>query len=310
MGSSIAPMFEEGLHHYHTSSWHVSNPAAPGPFFEAGYDGGYPGADGTILERRRNATGGLNLTTLDPALFDSTTWSPDVSSGMTDMFESSGYFGSPLDEVSCTGSTSVSPPGVWIPGMDMAYLAGPSDSMSTDVGAPSFNDDSQYAGEPFGNAYYEMGTKEGSQGTYLQDSYKTEKSEGKFRPRAPSKKETKRKSAPGKDAQPASPSGTKLRTASRQRPSQAGQTQKPGESAEHQRARTTHNKVEKEYRNRLNRDFELLAAVMPPSGQVSKADVVDNATTEIGALADEIVQLRETKSQKDEKRKAKKKSHG
>ena len=151
-----------------------------------------------------------------------------------------------------------------------------------------------------------------SHGTYqsvVQETPTADKPQSKSRPLA---KEKRRKSVPGKETQPTSPSGTKLRTASRQRLSQAGQTQKPGESAEHQLARTTHNKVEKAYRERLNREFRLLVAVIPPidaGRQASKADVVGTSTSEIASLASDIVELREKKRQKDEKKKGKKKSH-
>ena len=54
-----------------------------------------------------------------------------------------------------------------------------------------------------------------------------------------------------------------LRTATR-RNQQTKPTQKKGETQQKQRARTSHNLVEKEYRSRLHGYFEALLAVLPP----------------------------------------------
>lgn len=349
MGPPLTPALEPGFDQYHaSSSWDFANPSAPGPFMDGsgGYSGGYP--DGTILERRRNLNGGRHnlatMATLDPALFDATAWSPDISSGMTEMSESVGYFSSPMGGPGCAGSASVSPTAgstVWstgIPGMNMAYLGGPSDGLPpTDTGAPNFNDDGHYAGaggvEVFDTTYYQMPAMEGSHGTYggaVHEGPKGEisksghqarggnsiksSSSGKGKSLVASKEgppvlpktERKRKSVPGQDAQPVPLPGTKLRTASRQRPSEAGQRQKPGESPEHQLARATHNKVEKAYRNRLNDEYEQLADVLSPpteAARLSKADVVGSSAVEIESLAGKMIRLREKKRQKDEKRK-------
>ncbi|KAK5658909.1 hypothetical protein OQA88_1723 [Cercophora sp. LCS_1] len=59
--------------------------------------------------------------------------------------------------------------------------------------------------------------------------------------------------------------GQTLRTAAR-RNKRAEPTAKPGESLQEQRARTSHNQVEKDYRNRLHGHFERLLSVLPGEG--------------------------------------------
>jgi len=352
MGSSFPPL-ESGFDQYHASSWDVANLAAPDSFFDgpSSYGGGYP--DGTIFERRANPNGGHHLTTtttLDPALFGSTALSPDASSGM-ETSESSGYFSSSMDQQDpgCAGSASVSPTAtstVWsggISAINMAYMAGPPESLPTGIGPPGYSADGHYSGpgdmESFDSAYYQMPTREGSHGAYgsvVPESRESEQSRpgplarggnssksnsggkskssviGKDGPPVRPKKENKRKSVHGQGAEPTSPSGTKLRTASRQRPSAAGQSPRPGESSEHQLARTTHNKVEKAYRGRLNEQFELIIAVLPPAeaaGRVSKADAVESTKACLNSLAGHIIDLQEKKRKKDEQKKGKKRSH-
>lgn len=87
---------------------------------------------------------------------------------------------------------------------------------------------------------------------------------------------------------------------------------KPGESPEELRARASHNQVEKEYRTRLQWQFEQLLEVLPGEGmgvddegevpagaarqrRLSKAEVLDKATRHIRFLEDDKARLRREK---------------
>ncbi|KAK1833731.1 hypothetical protein QBC39DRAFT_345008 [Podospora conica] len=65
--------------------------------------------------------------------------------------------------------------------------------------------------------------------------------------------------------------GAALRTAARKE-KRTKMTAKKGESAREQQARTSHNMVEKEYRNRLHGYFEALLAVLPQETAGSEGD--------------------------------------
>ena len=92
-----------------------------------------------------------------------------------------------------------------------------------------------------------------------------------------------------------------LRTASRK--AKRTSAHKPAASEEERRARASHNLVEKQYRNRLNAQFERLLAVLPPPGsdddggggddrRLSKAEVLEIARRRIKALEKERDTLR------------------
>lgn len=107
--------------------------------------------------------------------------------------------------------------------------------------------------------------------------------------------------------------GQTLRTATR-RNRRAEPTVKPGESLQEQRARASHNLVEKEYRNRLHGYFERLLNVLPGEGirlegeeeasagqgtanqgqhkRLSKAEVLEKARLHIQYLEDERAKLK------------------
>ncbi|KAM7217198.1 hypothetical protein V8F06_007381 [Rhypophila decipiens] len=276
-------------------------------------------------------------------------WPSNPSSGSGGMEGSMGYFTSPPGTGtlnSFAGSTSASPMG---PGqewaatmtpMDTTYGMGSSGSHSmVESHAPGLDAGNFFAGESFdtvphmsvvqGNNQHTLpgseirGTGKAVVQPRTNERFKADTG-GRRKSSAGSKetssttrkKDKKRKPSSGQDGQPPPVQGPKLRTAARRHASETGNLPKPGESPEDQRARTSHNKVEKEYRNRLNREFELVIDVLPADqalrgqssrGKMSKADVIGNATATIQSLADEVLQLREKKRQKEEEEKKKKK---
>ncbi|KAK4210320.1 hypothetical protein QBC37DRAFT_36164 [Rhypophila decipiens] len=275
--------------------------------------------------------------------FNGAMWPSNPSSGSGGMEGSMGYFTSPLGTGtlnSFAGSTSASPPG---PGqewaatmtpMDTTYGMGSSGSHSMVEGhAPGLDAGGFFASESFDTVPHMSVVEGNNQHTlpgsairatgkavvqhHTDERFKADTS-GRRKSSSSStrKKDKKRKPSSGQDGQPPPVQGPKLRTAARRRASETGNLPKPGESPEDQRARTSHNKVEKEYRNRLNREFELVIDVLPANqalpgqssrGKMSKADVIGNATATIQSLADEVLQLREKKRQKEEEKKKKKK---
>ncbi|KAK0624802.1 hypothetical protein B0T17DRAFT_253112 [Bombardia bombarda] len=126
---------------------------------------------------------------------------------------------------------------------------------------------------------------------------------------SPAKKHGKGKSAcnnssPGQETLP----GSALRTAARKH-RRLEAPHRDGETMEDHRARTSHNQVEKEYRNRLHKYFEQLLEVLPedvvgasgggevsPSGgpprRLSKAAVLDKACRRIRSLEEDTARLR------------------
>ncbi|KAK3694385.1 hypothetical protein B0T22DRAFT_437468 [Podospora appendiculata] len=145
-------------------------------------------------------------------------------------------------------------------------------------------------------------------GTALSDSTK---------PPPPTKKRRASRKPTSDQSPPASsqPLGSALRTATRTIRARAEQVHtKPGESSQEQRARTTHNQVEKEYRNRLHKYFERLLDVLPDGNvapesgpsmsspnvggrhghqrRLSKAEVLDKACQRILFLESDAAKLR------------------
>ncbi|KAK3335821.1 hypothetical protein B0T19DRAFT_19464 [Cercophora scortea] len=139
------------------------------------------------------------------------------------------------------------------------------------------------------------------------------------KPPSPTKKRRASKKPTSDQSPPASSqplgSGSTLRTATRiNRRGPEPRNTKPGESFQEQRARTTHNQVEKQYRNRLHRQFERLLNVLPDgdldpeSGssmaspnvggrqghqrRLSKAEVLDKACQRILFLESDAAKLR------------------
>ncbi|KAJ2897053.1 hypothetical protein MKZ38_005003 [Zalerion maritima] len=96
-----------------------------------------------------------------------------------------------------------------------------------------------------------------------------------------------------------------LRTASRK--AKRTSAHKPAASEEELRARASHNLVEKQYRNRLNTQFERLLAVLPAPGsdddggtddrRLSKAEVLDIARKRIRSLEKERDNLKMQKNE-------------
>ncbi|KAM7200178.1 hypothetical protein V8F20_005396 [Naviculisporaceae sp. PSN 640] len=265
-----------------------------------------------------------------------------VSSGMEGSME---YFGSPLGtgSLSFGDSASASPVGQnWganlTPMDSVASTMGSSGSLSVaDSYAPALGDSASamFAEESFGTVL-QMPAAEIAHHDVIYDGEGGGNGKAKAQPHsheafkpssagrrkssvssekslsASRKKERKRKTSSSLDSQPPPVQGPKLRTAARRHGSETGHLPKPGESPEDQRARTSHNKVEKEYRERLNKEFELVIGVLPEEqaargqssrGRMSKADVIGNATATIQSLAAEVVQLREKKRQMEEERK-------
>lgn len=127
-----------------------------------------------------------------------------------------------------------------------------------------------------------------------------------------SNRKDKKKAQPHRGSEQTSAQAPKLRTAARRRSEETGHRPKPGESPEDQRVRTNHNKVEKEYRSRLNREFELVIDVLPADqvnrgkssrGKISKSQVLASATITIHSLAEEVAQLQEKKRLMEEEKK-------
>ncbi|KAK0657054.1 hypothetical protein B0T16DRAFT_51045 [Cercophora newfieldiana] len=124
------------------------------------------------------------------------------------------------------------------------------------------------------------------------------------------KKPKSRKFSAKKGMQDNASAGPSLRTAAR-RHKRAESTSKPGESVQAQRARASHNQVEKEYRTRLHGHFEQLLKVLPDeddligegqsesagggSGRhkrLSKAEVLQKARLHIRDLEEDIKRQR------------------
>jgi hypothetical protein len=109
------------------------------------------------------------------------------------------------------------------------------------------------------------------------------------------------------------PPAIQLRTASR-KAKRVSASYRPATSPEEERARSSHNQVEKQYRNRLNQHFERLLAVLPasvdadgdqqgedagldPDKRLSKAEVLDIARRHIRTLERETSELEVEKQQ-------------
>lgn len=124
----------------------------------------------------------------------------------------------------------------------------------------------------------------------------------------------RRRSSAGRESlgQTPPPVGPSLRTATRR--NRRAESHKLGESTEAQRARTNHNQVEKEYRNRLHHHFEKLLEVLPegevgadedavmkPAGsqqkRLSKVEVLDKACRHILHMEDDKARLKRRNSE-------------
>ncbi|KAK3393422.1 hypothetical protein B0H63DRAFT_443668 [Podospora didyma] len=196
-----------------------------------------------------------------------------------------GYFQGPMAAIGYAGSTPVSPTiPEWAAHATSAYpdqWASPSGSQRED--SPSCE-----------RAFSSNRT---SSSTKTQKIVLTVKGDDGARP---SNHVTRATSIPGDKNTEQSPLAATplLRTAAR-RVRTPRAAQKPGESLERQRARTSHNIVEKEYRVRLHSGFEHLLDVLP-SGDIggsgdgikdkrlSKAEVLDKASSYIMLLEDKL----------------------
>lgn len=274
-----------------------------------------------------------------PTTFHTPMWSPDISSGLAGMESPLEYFSSPLGTgtLSFVGSTSASPVATgWPVNLTPIHTGNMGSSGSFSVAdnyGPGLDDSNVYSEESF-DALLHMPASVDA--TYNDQSPETDMAEVSEQPHphegagvssgggrksslasdksssASSKTTRKRKMGSSQETQRPPPAqGPKLRTAARRQGSETGHLAKPGESPEDQRARTSHNKVEKEYRNRLNKEFAMVIDVLPASqavrgqsskGRMSKADVIGNATMTIQSLADEVVQLREKKRLMEEEK--------
>ncbi|KAK3329864.1 hypothetical protein B0H66DRAFT_39976 [Apodospora peruviana] len=293
-------------------------------------------------------------------------WSPNTPAPPGAVDSLSGYFSNATGPPSYADSASISPMGMatdWSYGastMSPGYLGlglgWPARHSAGELSTPSLDEHVLHQQDSFDTLLAAKSecasdlTQEGSETARPQGSQKArggrkskltttkkrQQSESSVGASALAKQEGRRRSTASRESpqQSSPPPAPALRTATRRQPS-ARPSHKPGESAEDQRLRTSHNRVEKEYRNRLHKEFERLLEVLPegeikhvgdvgaeegsdssrPAGKVgvgrpgrrlSKADVLGKATTFIESLEGETERLRQEMREVEDRVKARK----
>ncbi|KAJ9138189.1 hypothetical protein NKR23_g8607 [Pleurostoma richardsiae] len=188
--------------------------------------------------------------------------------------------------------------------------AGDEKAVDTEIDAPAPPSKRQrQKGAPDGNAQGSSKRHAQSQSINAgQLSQSSSSSKGKSP--APTSSKSRSRSA-GQASMP--PPAIQLRTASR-KAKRVSASYRPATSPEEERARSSHNQVEKQYRNRLNQHFERLLAVLPasvdadgdqqgedagldPDKRLSKAEVLDIARRHIRTLERETSELEVEKQQ-------------